>query len=47
MVIVGKGKMRADGIPSPDRLEEDMLAYAPDLPQAPHRQSVSRRVYSG
>jgi phage terminase large subunit len=35
VVIVGKDKMREDGIPSPDRAEADMLAFAPDAPTAP------------
>ena len=41
--VVDKDRMRADGIPSPDRAEADMLAFAPDVPVVPRRQLPGSR----
>lgn len=45
--IVSKEDMLKDGIPSPDRYEADMLAFAPDPPKAPPRTGLGSRTYSG
>lgn len=48
--IVGKPEMAKQGIPSPDRAEADMLAFAPDVPvtpPVPRRWGVGSASYSG